>query len=170
MYYASVRAKAQKVLDDTGLSGAARVPLSQIAKHLGLSIEYLPCDDGVVEGICLSCLGEGLLRVKRRKYRPRLRFTVAHEIGHYVLGHSLDISFCGLPCPLSPQETEANVWASELLMPRAAFQREIQNAGGVASIDNLSSVFEVSRAAAKFRTIDLYRLGVLSFSQDSRAS
>ena len=61
-----------------------------------------------------------LIEVQQDIHPHRQRFTIAHEIGHFVLGHSTD--FCSFDehatgDPRSSNERQANVFASELLMP-----------------------------------------------------
>ena len=59
----------------------------------------------------------------RRPLGPfRLRFTLAHELGHLVLGHQV---FAG---PQRPEEREANLFASALLMPREAAEEDLSAA------------------------------------------
>lgn len=56
----------------------------------------------------------------RRPLGPfRLRFTLGHELGHLVLGHQV---FAG---PQRPEEREANLFASALLMPREAAEEDL---------------------------------------------
>lgn len=52
-------------------------------------------------------------------HRYRSHFTVAHEIGHFILHRKLMNAFCCTPESNSPEplEQEANTFASELLMP-----------------------------------------------------
>lgn len=59
-------------------------------------------------------------------FEPRLRFTVAHEIGHICIPWHTGVDLCSLDDPyvkiqgqqmINTQELEANVFASELLMP-----------------------------------------------------
>ena len=60
--------------------------------------------------------------VARRPLGPfRLRFTLAHELGHLVLGHQV---FAG---PRRPEEREANLFASALLMPREAAEEDLSS-------------------------------------------
>lgn len=61
-----------------------------------------------------------LIEVQQDIHPHRQRFTIAHEIGHYVLGHTTD--FCSFDeratgDPRSSNERQANIFASELLMP-----------------------------------------------------
>ena len=55
--------------------------------------------------------------------KERILFTKAHELGHYVLGHELVADICKemTANEKNPQETEANVFASALLMPKDLF-------------------------------------------------
>ncbi len=57
------------------------------------------------------------------QHRHRQRFTVAHEIGHCLLGHvcsGADYNFKSK----DPHEIEANQFAAELLMPSQALKDE----------------------------------------------
>ena len=66
---------------------------------------------------------------------PVQRFTVAHELGHLMLGHgtSLDetIDFAGRNAPASrpKQEAAADTFASELLAPRSLLLASAQRHG-----------------------------------------
>ena len=82
----------------------------------------------------------------------RKRFTLAHEIGHILLGH--------MPAQLANgsiiearygwQEAEANCFASELLMPLPALEKF-----GVMSIAGICEVFDVSPDAARIKARQL---------------
>lgn len=61
-----------------------------------------------------------LIEVQQDMHLHRQRFTIAHEIGHYLLGHTTD--FCSFDerkttDPRGSNERQANIFASELLMP-----------------------------------------------------
>jgi Zn-dependent peptidase ImmA (M78 family) len=80
----------------------------------------------------------------------RQRFSIAHEIAHLLL-HPLnggvvyrDKTFDG-----SAQETEANTFAADLLMPIWMLDPYVMQFG--ADIPKLSSLFQVSEAAMKVR-------------------
>lgn len=57
------------------------------------------------------------------KYEPRKRFTIAHELGHIFIGWHNDVTLCETDNEyaehnmLDIQEKEANIFASEILMP-----------------------------------------------------
>lgn len=65
-------------------------------------------------------------------YRPRKRFTIAHELGHIFIGWHDDITLCKTDNEYSAhnmldiQEKEANVFASELLMPTEWVREQLE--------------------------------------------
>lgn len=61
-------------------------------------------------------------------YLPRVHFTLAHEIGHIVLGHLTEFEDTSIQSGLSVAskkvlETEADAFAAELLAPRTILRR-----------------------------------------------
>lgn len=62
-----------------------------------------------------------IILVNATAHRYRSRFTIAHEIGHFLLHRNLMDIFCCTPdtATTDPLEREANAFASELLMPFA---------------------------------------------------
>lgn len=61
-------------------------------------------------------------------YLPRIRFTLAHEIGHIVMGHFTEFEKTSLREGVAPAEKivlerEADAFAAELLAPRTILQR-----------------------------------------------
>lgn len=74
---------------------------------------------------------------------PRRRaFTLAHEIGHIYLGHQDD---------RAENETQANHFASELLMPECLLREYVAMNGNKASSPELCQIFNISLAAASLR-------------------
>lgn len=70
----------------------------------------------------------------------RLRFTLAHEIGHIFLGHT---------CDCDAEESEANTFAAQLLMPW--FTVKMLNHNYFADADAIAQMFGVSITAADRR-------------------
>ena len=66
------------------------------------------------------------------EYMPRKRFTIAHELGHIFIGWHDDVTICqtdneySMHNMLDIQEKEANVFASELLMPTDWVKEKIE--------------------------------------------
>lgn len=87
----------------------------------------------------------------------RQRFTIAHELGHYALGHKdsprdRPSSFgTGVSDPL---ERAANQFAAELLMPAESVRSAVRS-GRFSSVEQLAKAFLVSKVAMGYRLTNL---------------
>lgn len=152
------RQAARRVLVETALERAKPVPVEQIAKALGVQIV-----DGELDGAlaALTRVGDrARIRVSTRNVYPgQRRFTIAHELGHYVLGHS-SAHVCNDPnaaaaCD-SLQEREADVFASELLMPEQAARRYCEvSPVDLGPVQRLAGAFSTSVVASAIRFAEL---------------
>lgn len=100
--------------------------------------------------------------------RGRVRFSIAHELGHYhIPSHAQrGLAWCGERDMVARRgsaatlEWEANDFAAELLMPRAPFFRDVSGRDPAFSeIVELASpeMYNVSRTAAALRYVELSR-------------
>lgn len=86
----------------------------------------------------------------------RRRFTVAHELGHYVLGHQdapRDYPDSFGSKNGSPIEQQANKFAAELLMPSHVVKT--MALAGSNSLEELANLFAVSKVAMGHRLSNL---------------
>ena len=95
-------------------------------------------------------------------------FTIAHEIGHYLLHFTSYIVTCDeediyFPCKDDTKEIEANKFASELLMPTPLFRKFCKGEFNTISVENISNHFGVSKEAAARRRIGLDSKNKLAF-------
>lgn len=113
---------------------------------------------------CIEQRSDGRFYLSVNKYHNirRQRFTIAHELGHYIL-HRNRLNEIGRetilmrePAALTQVEREANDFASELLIPKAVIDAQISR--GMNQIEDLADFFQVSVPALKYRAI---RLGYL---------
>lgn len=114
----------------------------------------------------LERIGENwCIYVNQYESMLRQRFTIAHELGHFIL-HKDKIIAQGASAPdqiffrsdnVDFIEQEANNFASELLMPKEEFKNAIKN--GVNTFEKLSEKFELSTSAVKYRA---YKLGIIT--------
>lgn len=113
-----------------------------------------------------ACYGASLLWVNGTHPPRRQRFTLAHELGHAWCGHE------GSPAPdtvatlsgrtTNPQEIEANAFAAEFLVPRAALQERVVGEPTLEDAARIASDFGVSAIAA------VYRLKTLKLGSERR--
>jgi len=138
--------------------GAAPVRIGSIADALGLKIKAATMPPGVSGEIRPSASGY-IIRVNRHDSPARQRFTVAHEVAHFLLhrefigsGISDDALYRS---NLSDQkEAEANRLAAELLMPRQLLSVEAQKRSGLPpdeKVRALAEDFGVSEIAMSIR-------------------
>ena len=139
------------------------VPVEEIASsYLGLLIR----DEALADGV------SGELRIRTREIRVnaaegerwprRRRFTIAHEIGHWVL-HRDDIADCVITrtidrvprareeakTPEQIREREANRFAAELLMPEDRIHAAVAEHG--ADVVDQAARFDVSALSMAWR-------------------
>lgn len=93
--------------------------------------------------------------VNARDTFTRKRFTIAHEIAHFLLhrnsirGAILDDTLYRSTLMSSAQETEANKFAADILMPYGLLEQFVER--GVMSVDELAQKFGVSSQAMSIR-------------------
>ncbi|MBB3227553.1 Zn-dependent peptidase ImmA (M78 family) [Luteibacter sp. Sphag1AF] len=86
----------------------------------------------------------------------RQRFTVAHELGHHLLGHGSRPrdSSQAMMGSRDLVETAANRFAAELLMPAGSVQMLVVD-HGIVDIGTLANYFQVSESAMTYRLRNL---------------
>lgn len=83
-----------------------------------------------------------------RDMRKRVRFTIAHELGHIFLGHAVVAGYHARTIDIAKPEveTQADVFASRLLAPSCVlWGLDLHTA------DDIAKVCDISIAAAKIR-------------------
>ncbi len=145
------RGKAREVLRAFMVGAPDEIDLPTIAWTLGkLWIEYGDLD--TAEGRLVASKGGGFIRV-RAGIRPegRKRFVVAHELGHFCLHKAtsaLDTFSQLTDWASGSRETEANLFAGELLMPDFLMKPRIaKDEPSLAFLDSLASEFATSNLA-----------------------
>jgi Zn-dependent peptidase ImmA (M78 family) len=99
--------------------------------------------------------------ISNKESPERQAFTVAHEIGHYMLHAEIDTELFyrntwQLNNPgLEAQEQMANWFAASLLMPEEAIKRLWKT---TKNVEDLSSIFGVSKSAMYYRLRNLHLL------------
>lgn len=89
-------------------------------------------------------------------FYQRYRFTLAHELGHILLGHldtgrMLSRKNSNELWIYEKAEKDANKFAAELLMPKDKVLEQIETNDDINTIEDLAFKFDVSRAAMSIR-------------------
>ncbi len=157
-----VRQKAHNMLELAGIV-APPVNVEQIAKLLGFKVVPYDFDDPTISGMLVMEDEVRAIAVNRAQHRHRQRFTVAHEIGHFLAGHEdydatdfvdqkrfyVDENFANH----DPKEQEANEFAAELLMPSHMLKSDL--AAGRKDAQQLAQRYQVSEQALWIQLSDL---------------
>ena len=145
--YKIARNMSWKALIDTGVSHLP-LSLSQIAIYYGIQIlSYSDSDQLHTEnedGYSTKLNGRFIIYYNDLKPKTRTRFTIAHELGHCLLGHVMDNAYtCRINTEADtytdPKEIQANVFARDLLMPATVLHSlNVQSAEDIAMLCNVS--------------------------------
>jgi Zn-dependent peptidase ImmA (M78 family) len=140
--------------------GGAEGPLDVLAlveEEHGVPVGVLALEEGLA-GAYLRRPRGALILLNGTEAAPRLRFTLAHELGHHVLSHSQSVdTAAGLRRPERPMEVQANRFAAELLAPAAAVRAWLDARDGVGvgldEVVALGATYGISAPAALFRLV-----------------
>ena len=130
--------------------------LTLLCKQLGLRIQEVPAN-GFDGALIRSKAGQkGIIAIKESIREPaRKRFTIAHEIGHFVLPHHRTLkNVCEekkidtFDAHLNRPEVEANEFAAELLLPTAVLAKRFDlTEYSLAAIATVAAEFQTSLSA-----------------------
>jgi Zn-dependent peptidase ImmA (M78 family) len=138
---------------------ASELGLTVVSDNLGADVSALLLTDGV----------SSVIGVHGKHVPTRQRFSIAHEIGHFVLRHQFQpgehvhidrgryISERGLRAStgVDPKEVEANQFAASLLMPAKILRSRVSQLGGQHLLEDevrqLAREFQVSEQAMTIR-------------------
>jgi Zn-dependent peptidase ImmA (M78 family) len=158
-----IERKATELLKQAGQDAPPIDPM-KVAEHLGLRVAYTSLSKGLSGRLFPDRL---LIEVNEAEHRHRQRFTIGHEIGHFVLGHSQ--VFCRFDDrssddPTRPNERQANWFSTCVLMPEALVRQSWARHGDAKKV---AAEFEVSELTM-WRRLDS-ELNLLGLQPTSRA-
>jgi len=172
----SIRSAEKRALDLIRDYGYTKPPIDveQIAKNLNINIVYENYD-GELSGVLIrnEDKGEYVIGVNDRHSDKRKRFTIAHEIGHFLLHEgngndtyidtSIKYNFRNADSSQGTnlEEMEANAFAACLLMPDDMLEDYIENNYGSIDYYETDEVVEISNAFQVSTQALMIRLGKL---------
>jgi Zn-dependent peptidase ImmA (M78 family) len=173
-----IRKIVEELLDEHGIKEPP-VDVEKISESYGLSVVRKDVES--ISGFIIRSDGKAVIGVNSNNAPARQRFTIAHELGHYLIhppstddvhvDSGFEVRFRD---ELSSQgtdksEQEANFFAAELLMPQKFLEADLRNAGKIdlvngeflveGFLENLAQRYNVSSQSLLFR---LTNLGVLN--------
>jgi len=155
--------EAGKLLRELGIKSLPIDPFD-IARQLGIELRPMPSVPNGASGMFLHVSGEfGIGYPTHVDNDGFVRFSVAHEIGHYRLPGHLEAVVdesgqhhsCAGASNGNRYEKGADSFAAALLMPKSLFTEAIRHAGdGLAAIEKLAQLCGTSIEATAIRYKD----------------
>ena len=161
----------QRVREELERLDLYRLPVNPVtvANRLGIKVKGITSEDSSFAGMVAVKGGDGSIYVSEGEPAYLIRYTIAHEIGHYLLhlnddgaardgmflDRPIDMFWSSEPAEVSAawmREIEANWFAKELLMPTEYVRQEW---GKRLSVVSLAETFYVSDEAIGHRVADL---------------
>lgn len=152
---------ANELLEKAGVSEPP-VDVNDLAKRCGAAAFYRPFPDSL-SGLVFVVYEQAMIGINECHHANRQRFSLAHELGHFLLGHHLssgdDVDALhidsdeGRPPDFDwHAERSANDFAAELLMPRRLMSEAFRHSQDPSV---LAEKFGVSRLAMGYRMVNL---------------
>lgn len=161
----SPRGLALSILKDFGIDEPHKIDIEDIVYALEIPIQFKSltgCDGRIIHGKKNS-----IITINRDiEFETRKRFTIAHELGHYLMHKDNPIQHTDTISSLSwfnnkgntgisLHEFEANTFASELLLPTHKFMEAIQGIPfSPGLIRKVSDQYHVSRSSIIYRFVE----------------
>ena len=164
---------AEKLIDELGISEMP-IPVEKIAEHAGCIVKPFDDDKDGISGVFMVKNSVPTIGYNSKQSLVRQRFTIAHELGHFVLHNNNDprnVYVDHNTYPLfrdqnsstgsSLIEQQANAFAAALLMPEKLVVNEVKNLNvdltdESPALSELASKFNVSMMALSIRLATLH--------------
>jgi transcriptional regulator with XRE-family HTH domain len=140
------------------LTGTASPPIDvdALAEQCGAHVITRELESDL-SGLVIALDEGAVIGINRAQSKQRRRFTVAHELGHYLLDHHdrFHLDFARNAEDGHPpgydwrSERAANEFAAQLLMPEHLVHTQFEPLAG--SVKRLAKAFEVSELAMSYR-------------------
>ncbi len=167
---------AKKTLKSLGVE-ALPIDIIEVAKRLGIKIKPFPFTEDI-SGTLVIENEQATIGYNQFEHRVRIRYTIGHEISHYILHKDTSSVFLDKSFQVQSRgkvhfrsqasknseavlvmEREANALAAALLMPQFLLEKEVKaitfDLGSEEAIKYLARVFDVSSQAMTYRLSNL---------------
>lgn len=166
-----IRGLVEKLLKENSVTGPP-VPVEGIAHYCNLKVRKQRARNDDISGFILRTGKDAIIGVNASHAPVRQRFTIAHELGHYLI-HTQGVDEVHVDRKFGVQyrnslssegtdrdEREANFFAAELLMPKHFIEADLAEADEMDLVDDdfisrLAGKYRVSTQAMVFRLANL---------------
>jgi Zn-dependent peptidase ImmA (M78 family) len=160
-----IQRRVSKILRDHEIHRPP-VPVEKIAEGYGIEVRYEPAEDEL-SGALIRKHNEVVIGVNASHHPNRQRFTIAHEIAHFLLHDGVDVHVDQdfrinlrdrrSSEAVSREEIEANRFAAELLMPTEFIEQDTRRLQSIdeAAKQRLANRYRVSKHAMGLRLANL---------------
>lgn len=169
--YNKIESLAFELLEQNSLSSIVPIPLMKLLSKLGIKLEKRNLGEEI-SGLLVIKPNSVTIGLNDSQGQQRKNFTIAHEIGHYVLHRGEKHMFVDETIGVFARsnesnniEREANAFAAALLMPKVLIEKKMKELSvddfsiSDNDIKNLSDKFKVSQIAMTYR---LNNLGIIN--------
>ena len=160
--YEQVKKQAETMLKRFSMESSP-VNIERIVKELGIEIGYAP--SAKYSGMLIrKSDGKVLMGINNSESTGRMRFTIAHELGHFILfpkeNVNIDYRNKEYSSKKPKKEKIADFFAANLLMPESFVQMDFKQvtSDGIFFENNLIQLadkYKVSVEAMRYRLINL---------------
>ncbi|WP_375549805.1 ImmA/IrrE family metallo-endopeptidase [Oceanicaulis alexandrii] len=159
-YWAQLKEDEKKVIQNA--LSEIPVKVGKLARDLGLEVKAASLRPGISGELRRSDSTKSgfIIRVNRHERKYRQRFTIAHEIAHYLL-HRHHIGQNGIVDDLlyrsslsDAREAQANRLAADLLMPNFQLKKALEDSltsNKQQLVSDFATAFDVSEAAMRIK-------------------
>jgi len=160
--YETIKKETEKILKKFSVTSAP-VNVEDISQKLGIEIGYAPSTK--YSGMLIrKADGKVLMGINNSENPGRMRFSIAHELGHFILHPkdtvTIDYRNKEYISTKPKKEKVADVFAANLLMPESFIKKDFKNvtSEGIFFENNLIDLadkYKVSSEAMRYRLINL---------------
>ena len=163
MYKSKAEREATKVWNKAGKP--VPVPIDEMIRYYELDLRESALEDSISGMMVTKEDGSAVVVINENHHENRKRFSMAHELGHYLLHRTARSIFVDASeqkfyrdaeasTGTKLQEIEANAFAAELLMPQESIEERVTETLTMLDepiIEKLAAEFCVSQSAMIFR-------------------
>lgn len=159
----------ERLLNEQGIQSAP-VPVEELARARGVDVRYESADDKL-SGFLIRDLKHrrAVIGVNSSHHKHRQRFTIAHELGHFLLhegekvyvdraDYVFQVKLCNDDSSkgINVEEKEANLFAAEILLPQSFLKKHLKSVETLNLLDEeelrlMAGLYKVSTQALTFR-------------------